>query len=53
MSSKAYANNSKCLSKWISVRANVKNENVRSETASDPRHHIGYKTTGNDLILMK
>jgi len=31
----------------------TRNENVRSETASDPHYQIGYKTTINDRILMK
>ena len=41
------------LGKAISVRGNAKNENVRSETASDSHCQIGYKTTTNDRILMK
>ena len=41
------------LGKAIYVRGNAKNENVRSETASDRHYQIGYKTTTNDRILMK
>ena len=41
------------LGKAISVRGNAKNENVRSETASDFHCQIGYKRTTNDWILMK
>jgi len=41
------------LGKAISARGNAKNENVRSETASDSHYQIGYETTTNDRILMK
>ena len=43
----------KVCAKAIYVRGNAKNENVRSETASDFHCQIGYKTTTNDRILMK
>ena len=33
------------LGKEISLRDSARNENVRSETASDPHYQIGYKTT--------
>ena len=41
------------LGKAISLRGSARNENVRSETASDPHYQIGYKTRTNERILMK